>query len=247
MLLASIVAATVLAQGCPEPPSRFGPPPCAAANVPGCLPGYHREVDAHGRVRYVCDQVAYQAPPPYEAPPAPPSAPPPVPPGARALPPVAPRYAAPWAPPAPRRGQLGFLLMPGISSTVTHPRDSTSAGAVGIELRPQYGGGRLRFGFEASTFGRVAEVALKYDFFDWSQVRPFLALGVGGASVDPDPAWRLSGSISAGLDLYVSRDFFFSVELKERGFARRSSAVAYGLEPGPLHQTALFLGVGLYL
>jgi hypothetical protein len=244
MLLASIVAATVLAQGCPEPPSRSGPPPCAAANVPGCLPGYHREVDGYGRVRYVCDQVSSQPPPPTQPPAYAPAPPPSAP---RAFPPVAPRYATPWAAPVPRRGQLGFLLMPGISSTLTTPREGTSTGALGIELRPQYGGGRLRFAFEASTFGRVAEVALKYDFFDWTQVRPFLAVGVGGASVDPDPAWRLSGSISAGLDLYVSRDFFFTLELKERGFARRSSSVAYGLEPGTLHQTALFMGVGLYL
>jgi hypothetical protein len=137
--------------------------------------------------------------------------------------------------------------MPGVTSTPSDPNtNATGTGAIALELRPQVGGGRLRFGFEASRFGRVAELALKYDFNDGGQVRPFLALAIGGASIDPDPGWRVAASISGGLDLFVSRDFFFSLELKERGFARRSAAAAYGLEPGGLAQTAFFMGVGLY-
>ena len=40
------------------------PPPCAAANVPGCLPGYKARIDRYGRLVYARD-------PDYAPPPAP--------------------------------------------------------------------------------------------------------------------------------------------------------------------------------
>ena len=237
MLVATLVAAAVLGQACPEPPSRYGPPPCAAANVPGCLPGYHREVDAQGRSRYVCDAAN----------------PPPVAPQAAPAPPVyepryQPSYAAPWVAPPERLRLIGIVLMPGVSSNPSGIRDrGEAAGAIALELHPSWGGARLRLGLEGGKFGRVAEVALKYDFNEGHEVRPFLAVSAGGGAIDPDPVWRFEGSIAGGVDLYLSREFFFTLELKERWFADRAAGTAYGLEPTGLHQTAFFAGVGLYL
>ncbi len=246
-MLAPIVLAAVVSQAsasasCPEPPSRWGPPPCAAANVPGCIPGYRKRVDAWGRVTYVCD--AYAAAPPAGPPPAPPPvvvAPPPP-----RYAPYAPPYAAPYAA-APPRGMLGLVAMGGATTRLEDDRQGESIGALALELRGPTGGARLRLGLEYAPFGHVAEVAFKYDFFDRGQVRPFLALGVGGADVDPIPGWRLEANAAAGIDLYLTRDFFVTAEVKRRAFAHRSDSAAFGLEPTDLHQTAFFFGVGLYL
>src|SRR5512133_1275436 len=114
VLVSTLIAAAVLGQACPQPLSRSGPPPCAASNVPGCLPGYHREVDAYGRAQYVCDAAPRQGYPNA----APPAAPPPLapPPAPRYVP--APAYAPVYAAPAPppRRGVVGLVLSPGFSS-----------------------------------------------------------------------------------------------------------------------------------
>jgi hypothetical protein len=121
-------------------------------------------------------------------------------------------------------------------------------GALALEIRPFSGGGRLRFGFEGGSFGRVIEGGAKYDFFDRGPIRPFLAAAVGGAAIDQNNAWRLEGAASAGLDLYLSKDFFATFELKERRFVQHSSSGSYyGLAPAPLYQTAAFAGVGIYL
>lgn len=245
MLVSTLIAAAVLSQACPQPLSRNGPPPCAAANVPGCLPGYHREVDAYGRVQYVCDAAPRAAPsPPVAAPTPAPTMPPPPPRYVPAPPAYGPAYAAPAA--TGHRGTIGIVLMPGLSSVPYGYHDSTSAGAIALEVRPDYGGGRLRFSFDSSRYLRAAEVGLKYDFFDWAQVRPFIAIGLGGGVIDPDPTWRLTGSIAGGLDLYLTQNVFFTVELKGRAFAEHSGAVAYGLDPGAQHQTTFFMGLGLY-
>ena len=45
MSFASIVLSVLLGQSCPPPSSPWGPPPCAVANVPGCLPGYRAQFD----------------------------------------------------------------------------------------------------------------------------------------------------------------------------------------------------------
>jgi hypothetical protein len=247
MMLAPLVLAAALGQACPAPDSRYGPPPCAAANVPGCLPGYHRQVDRWGRVTYACDS------PPYAE-----TGPAPAPPPAYAMPAPPPAYAAPapapsYPPPLPPwqaghgepRGQVAVVLMPG---TATLDRGSTSdaAGAVALELRGVRGGARLRLGFEYTRFTRVAEAALKFDFNEGGVVRPFLALGVGGARferVDLDRAWHPTGSVSGGLDLYLARDFFITAELKQRAFTQD---IGSGLEISSLHQTSFFLGAGFY-
>ncbi len=257
-MLAPLVLAAALSQAsgpassCPEPPSRSGPPPCAAANVPGCLPGYRRRVDEWGRVTYVCDP-SYAAGPPIQGPPPPEGPRGEAPAPAPAPPRYAPPYSSPYAPPpsygaaAPHRGPLGVVAMAGATTRLETNRDGESAGALALELRGPVSGARLRLGLEYAPFGHVAEVAFKYDFNDRGQVRPFLAVGLGGADVDPVPGWRFEASAAIGLDLYLTRDLFLTTELKRRAFARRSDAAAYGLEFTDLHQTAFFVGIGFYL
>ena len=249
MLLAPMFLAAAIGQACPAPPSRFGPPPCAAANVPGCVPGYRRLVDARGRVTYACDP-AYGAvtagPEPLAAPGAPPVYAPPQP---SYVPPPAPsyqsHYAGPLAPPRREgRGQVGIVLMPG-GATLDRGASSDGAGAVAMELRGWRGGARLRFDFEYTRFTRAAEVGMKYDFGD-GPVRPFVALGIGGARFerdDLDRDWHPSGSISGGLDLYLDRDFFVTFEAKQRAFTHDTPS---GLEASAIHQTSFFVGAGFY-
>ncbi len=245
MLLASMILAAAVGQACVEPPSRFGPPPCAAANVPGCLPGYRPQVDPWGRVTYVCDRAAYQAPPQQPAPSL--GAPPDV-----AIPPPAPTYVPPPGPPpySParpyRRVQVGFVLMPGAT---TFDRGHTTDGtlALGLELRGPLGGAGIRFGYEYSNLVSVLDFAFKYDFID-GPVSPFLSLGIGGASIDAALAgaapglsrvWRWTGSISGGIDFALAPNMFATLELKQRVFARD------GLDASDLHQTSFLVGVGV--
>lgn len=242
MLLAPIFLAAALGQ-CPEPPSRYGPPPCAAANVPGCLPGYRRQIDAYGRAVYVCDRnAAAPAPAPQETLPGPAepearAAPPPYPPA----PQYATRYPVVPAPP-PHRGILGLVLMPGASS-VNRGHTTDPTGAVALELRAPFGGARLRFGYEFSEQAHAVDVGLKYDFLERMPIRPFLAVGVGGASLAQDPGWGPSASLSGGLDLYVTRDIFATVEVKRRVFTRDTQD---GFDVSSVHQTSVFAGLGFY-
>jgi hypothetical protein len=254
-MLAPVILAMALSQGCPEPPSRNGPPPCAAQNVPGCLPGYVRDYDRYGRVIYRCDSnYARPAPAPQQFEPQAqglPPVPPPEPYAAPAPAPPAPRYARPYVAPYGgygERGVVGLVLMPGATTTRDRGNHAEATGAIALELRgPRTGGGRVRFGYEAAPFGRIADLALKYDFNDNGEVRPFLAVGAGAASVDPEPGWHFTAAGSAGVDLYPTRNFFVTVELKQRIFTHRAVGPGNGLEQSGLPQTALFFGVGLYL
>jgi hypothetical protein len=263
-MLTSVLLALTLGQACPEPPSRNGPPPCAAANVPGCLPGYRASRDESGRRIYVCD-LAYgrraqaPAPAPREEPPPAYSQPeqqyePQYPAPAPAYPPSRYRGEPPGYEDVPvyregRRGQLAIVLMPGVTTGLEETaRDKTnSLGALGLELRGQRGGARVRFALQYASFGRIADVTLKYNLVDKGPVRPFLGIGVGGATVDPDPDWRACGSIVGGVDLYLSKNVFLTAELQGRRFASRSSAATGGLEETNLKQTAALFGLGLYL
>ncbi len=275
MLLAPLVLVAALGQAsgptlapqqgaCPAPLTRYGPPPCAASNVPGCVPGYRRTVDAWGRTTYVCDPQAYQAapaPPPPQAEPAPQGYPPPP---AYVPPPPAPRAAPRYAPPPPAwagpreapRGQLGLVLLPGsVSRLEGSPGYSDSTGALGLslELRGPWGGERLRFGFEGSGDARLMDVGLKYDFNDGGILRPFLSLALGGASIDQTSTLPIDSGLyftvagSLGLDLYVSRNLFLTFELKQRGFMVRTVAPDGYTDLSTLRQTGFFFGVGLYL
>src|SRR5260370_23768178 len=129
--LATSILAALLGQSCPTP-SHYDPPPCAAAKVPGCLPGYRRQFDRSGRVFYVCNSYA---PPPASVQPASQN--------------VVSTPAVRAAPPSPveRRGHVGLVLMPGVSA---YPRyqgfdGSKAEGQVALEFRGSEGGARMRF------------------------------------------------------------------------------------------------------
>ncbi len=240
-MLANLLLALALGQACPQPVSPSDPPPCAVQDVPGCLPGYVPVQDRYGRLIYACDgsygtgaarASAYPSPAPSAA-------------GAPSA--YAPTYAA--RPPA--RGRLALVLTPGRTRDLRDDRHGSRdlarvvAGAA-VELRGREGGGRVRFQFQLTELGRVAELGLKYDFFDRSPLRPFVGLGVGAASTDPTAGWRASGSAFAGIDLYLARNAFLTAEIQARRTAARSP-VTGGLElTGQRQATALF-GIGLYL
>jgi hypothetical protein len=241
MFVAPFVLAAALGQ-CPEPPSKYGPPPCAAENVPGCLPGYVRDVDAWGRVIFRCDPSYATA---QGAPPAPPQAYaqpqayyPPRPPA----PPPAP--AAPPPPPPEKRGQFGLVLLPG-GTTFDRNASNTTIGAVGIELRGPKGGMRLRGLYEYTNRSEIWDIGIKYDFNEKGEIRPFLGLSAGAADLKVDPGWKPSGAIFAGLDLYFARDVFVTLEVKQRGFTRDD--LNGGWRGSALKQTSVFAGIGVYL
>jgi hypothetical protein len=261
MLLADLLLTVALGQ-CPQPLTARDPPPCAAANVPGCLPGYTPTRDRYGKVIYVCSApqaAAAPAPAPAYAPAAasPPApgyyAPPPP-----AYAPPAPAYAPPtlaYPPPRarePGRGRLALVFMPG---RTTDPAVGTNGGreldraaaAAALELRGRSGGARLRVQAQYTELGRVAELGLKYDFFDRSPIRPFVGLAVGGSLLDPDTRWRASGSAFAGLDLYLDRNAFLTAEIQGRRFANRNSDGQRGLDLSERRQTTVLVGIGMYL
>ena len=92
----------------------------------------------------------------------------------------------------------------------------------------------------------MGELSAKYDLLDGFFLRPFLAVGLGVASINPDPALRAAASGSAGIDLYVGRDFFLTGELKRRMFMAGTQGEAHALVVAPEKQTSLFVGMGFY-
>jgi hypothetical protein len=240
-MLAPILLSVALAQPCPQPLSPSDPPPCAVANVPGCLPGYTAVRDRNGRVLYACATSAAPAAP------------------------VRPTYAAPaYAPPAPaapylayapreeRRGRLALVLTPGRTTDPAlgvhggHDLDRF-AGAAALELRGRRGGARVRVQYQHAEVGRVAELGLKYDFLDRTPLRPFVGIGVGAASLDPETRWRASGSLFGGFDLYLDRNAFLTAEIQGRRFANRTSDAGHALEVTGRRQTTVLVGIGIYL
>ncbi len=254
MTTASLVLAALLGQACPTPSSRWDPPPCAAANVPGCLPGYQpRFSDRLGRIIYTCDR-SYAGPvrESLAEPQATPAPPPPavMGPAAAVAPPVA--YGSyPVASPTPEgRGHVGLVLMPGVSAypaTTARLDRASSEGQVALELRGPEGGGRLRFSGAYASFGKLGEVSVKYDFFDGFFFRPFVGLGLGIASINPDPTVRAVGSASAGVDLYMSRDVFLTGEVNGRIFTEGTQGRAHGLAVSGQKQASLLVGMGFWV
>lgn len=236
-MLPPLLLALSLGQACPPPSSPRDPPPCAVADAPGCLPGYRPRLDPWGRVIYACDRN--YLPPPGEAPVAPASA--------RALAIAAPPEARAAAAPE-GRGHVGVVFMPGVSAFPSFTRlDETKAqGQIALEFRGTEGGGRVRLVGDYTSFGRIGELSVKYDFLDGFFLRPFLALGLGIASINPDPGVRASASASAGVDLYLSRDFFLTGELRGRVFTEGTSGPAHGLAISDRRQTSLLAGMGFY-
>jgi hypothetical protein len=150
---------------------------------------------------------------------------------------------------AASRGHVALVFMPGVSTYPTYTRfsEGKAEGQLAIELRGSQGGGRLRLTGEYTSFGKIGELSLKYDLLDGFFLRPFLAVGVGVASINPDPSLRAAGSGSAGIDLYLGRDFFLTGELKRRFFMQGTQGDAHGLVVAPEKQTSLLVGMGFYL
>lgn len=151
------------------------------------------------------------------------------------------------APPSSEgRGHVGFVFMPGVSALPATARlDRTSwEGQLALELRGPEGGGRLRLVGAYTSFGKVGEISVKYDFFDAIFLRPFLALGVGVASINPDSTLRGVGSAAAGVDLYASRDVFLTGEVNGRIFTEGTQGRAHGLAVSNQRQASLLVGMG---
>jgi hypothetical protein len=239
-MLAPLLLAVTLGQTCPQPIASGDPPPCAAMNVRGCLPGYTPIRDRYGRVLYVCATTPAAAAP--YAVPQPAPAPPPA-------------YAPPLAyAPAPERGRgrLALVLTPGRTTDPAfglhggHDLERTAA-AAGLEVRGRSGGGRLRFQYQYTELGRIAEVGVKYDLFEGAPLRPFIGLGVGASRFDPETSWRASGSAFAGLDLYFDRNAFLTAEIQGRRFANHTTDTSRSLEVTDRHQTSVLFGIGIFL
>ena len=249
-----LALAPVLLAAAVSSASANDPPPCAAADVPGCLPGYVARVDRYGRLVYMQDPN-YYAPPPAPRP-APRTY-------AQQTAPAYTQQAQPanWAYPttvAPRRapeplpqedrGHVALVFTPGVSSfpRYTNPNETKPEGQIALEFRGNDGGIRFRLAGEYTSFGKIGEASFKYDFFEGFFFRPFLAVGIGIASINPDADIRAAGSASVGLDLYLGRNFFLTGELKERMFMEGTDGAAHGLVTSDRRQTALLAGMGFY-
>ncbi len=242
LVFTSLLLATSLGWACLIPSSPKDPPPCAVAKVPGCLPGYRPHFDASGRLLFYACDVNYVPNPADTPPPLTPlqSQTPPSPTASRAL-------AARPSPPE-GRGHVGLVLMPGVAAFPSYTRlDQTKPeGQLALEFRGTEGGARVRLTGEYTAFGKIGELSFKFDLFDRFFFRPFLALGLGVASINPDPAVRAAGSASAGVDLYISRNFFLTGELKGRLFTEGTRGPAHGLAISDRRQTSLLAGMGFY-
>jgi len=220
------------------------PPPCAAANVPGCLPGYKAKIDRYGRLVYARDPAYYPPPAPQQYP--------------QYSQPASwpyPTYPATGTPrPAPEpiqlesRGHVALVFMPGVSSFPTYTTlDATKPELqMALEFRGNEGGLRFRLSGEFASIGRIGEASFKYDFFDGFFFRPFLGIGLGVASINPDASLRATGSASAGIDLYLGRNFFLTGEVKERVFMAGTEGPAHGLVTSDSRQTSFLAGMGFY-
>ena len=138
--------------------------------------------------------------------------------------------------------------MPGVSS---YPKYTTfdqakPEGQLALEFRGDGGGMRFRLAGEYTSFGKVGEASFKYDFFDKFFFRPFLGVGLGVASINPDAELRATGSASAGIDLYLGRNFFLTGEVKQRLFMEGTQGSAHGLVLSEGRATAFLAGMGFY-
>jgi len=146
------------------------------------------------------------------------------------------------------RGHVALVFMPGVAAFPSYTRldRAKPEGQIALEFRGTEGGGRIRLSGEYTSFGKVGELSVKYDLLDGFFLRPFLAAGLGVASINPDPKLRAAGSGSAGIDLYLARDFFLTGEVKHRLFMEGTDGSAHGLVTSDRRQTAFFAGMGFY-
>jgi hypothetical protein len=246
--LAPVLLASLLVQA--SATAFSDPPPCAAVNVRGCLPGYKPAYDRSGRLVYIRDPdyvppLAQNAPAPLSTAPTrvAPSQP------ATWAYPNTPRLFAPTPRAAPEgRGHVAVVFMPGVSTFPRYTRFDRGEpeGQIALEFRGTEGGARVRLAGEYTSFGKIGELSFKYDLFDRFFLRPFLAVGIGVASINPDADIRAAGSAAAGIDLYLSKNFFLTGEVKRRLFMERTQGEAHGLVVSDRKQTSLLVGMGFY-
>ena len=253
--LASFLLAALLGQ---SSLSSSDPLPCVAAQVPGCVPGYILKSNRWGVAVYVRDPnyvppLAQTGPAPLRSLPSEVPVPADARPASWAYPINAygppPRAAVQPEPRAAKdRGHVGLVFMPGVSTFPTYTRfdQGKASGQIALEFRGTEGGARVRLAGEYTAFGKIGELSFKYDLLDGFFLRPFLAVGGGVASINPDPQLRAAGSGSAGVDLYLARDFFLSGEVKRRFFMSGTQGDAHGLVVSREKQTSLFVGMGFY-
>jgi hypothetical protein len=233
-------------------PKLSDPPPCAAVNVRGCLPGYKALHDRRGRLIYVRDPdyippLAQGAPAPLTAVPSQGTVVQQLPSGPFANSPELSPARQPQAD-SEDRGHVALVFTPAVSTfpSFSNFDNAKPEGRIALELRGTHGGSRVRFAGQYSSFGKIGEIAFKYDFFDETFFRPFLAVGLGIASINPDPEVRAAGSASAGVDLFLSSDFFLTGEFQRRLFMSGTQGAAHGLEVSNQKQTSLLVGMGIY-
>jgi hypothetical protein len=160
-----------------------------------------------------------------------------------------PAVAATPTPPVESRGHVGLVFMPGVAAFPTYrgPDNTKPEAQIALEFRGSEGGGRVRLTGEYASSGRIGELSFKYDFFDGFFFRPYLAVGLGVASINPNPGLRATGSAAAGVDLYISRDFFLTGELKGRLFSEGTEGPAHGLVVSDRTQVSFLAGIGFYV
>jgi hypothetical protein len=240
--LAPVLLAAAVSSG-----SASDPPPCAAANVPGCLPGYVARTDRYGRLIYVADPNYVPPPPPAPRVYAQPAYAQQAQPASWAYPTNPAPRRAPEPLPQEDRGHVALVFTPGVSSFPRYNvHETRPEGQIALEFRGNEGGIRFRLAGEYTSFGKLGEASFKYDFLDGFFFRPFLAIGIGIASINPDAEIRAAGSASVGLDLYLGRNFFLTGEVKERMFMEGTDGSAHGLVTSDRRQTALLAGMGFY-
>jgi hypothetical protein len=146
---------------------------------------------------------------------------------------------------------VGVVFLPLGSSYLTsdyggYQSWSEAHGGLALELRGPRGGGRLRLGAEFNRHDRIIDASLKYNFFDWSPFQPFLSLGLGAAELGPETVWRGTLSVSAGIDFYVNRDLFVTLEAKQRAFSDLSPYSAESVYGAGVGMSSVTLGAGVY-
>jgi hypothetical protein len=189
---------------------------------------------------------------PYPYPPYPPPPPPSYPPPAYAPPP---RYRQAQAQQQQPRGMVGLVFMPLGSATLSSDETGTTYasqvhGALALEVRsPYYGplsGARLRFVGELSEHDRVLEASFKYNFLDPLPLQPFIALGMGAARLGPEVDWRAEFAASAGIDFFLTPNFFLSAELKGRAFSDPPASSLTAVYGNGVSQGIALFGLGAF-
>jgi len=117
-------------------------------------------------------------------------------------------------------GHVALVFMPGVASFPKYTRfeDAKAEGQLALEFRGNDGGVSLSPGGRVHLFGKIGELSFKYDFFDGFFFRPFLGVGVGVASINPDASIRAAGQRVGGRRPLSGTRFLPDGEVRQRLF-----------------------------